>query len=84
MTRLKGMTLKRFGELVEDMRKTYPFEDEKTVIIDTRDDLWDAHMRLDIYTYNKENDVHVRLSKGIDADIYNWKGGEHDEDNGTV
>ena len=76
MTRLTGMTLKKFGELVEDMRKVYPFEDDKTTIVDTRDECWDAHMRLDIRTYDEEHDVHVRLSKGIDADEYLWKGGE--------
>ena len=79
MTRLTGMTLKKFGELVEDMRKVYPFEDDKTTIVDTRDECWDAHMRLDIRTYDEEHDVHVRLSKGIDADENLWKRGEDNE-----
>lgn len=88
MTRLTGMTLKKFGELVEDMRRVYPFEDDRTCIVDTRDEFWDAHRRLDIYTHDVENDVHIRLSKGIDEDedkyfeLYNEqkKGGENDED----
>lgn len=79
MTRLKGMTISQFNGLVEDMRKVYPFEDDKTTIVDTRDECWDAHMRLDIRTYNEEHDVHVRLSKGIDADENLWKRGEGDE-----
>ena len=63
MSDLIGVTLKEFNEMVESMRKVYPFEDDKTRIVDTIDRNWNAHMKLDIHTYDEENKVHVRLSK---------------------
>ena len=63
MSHLSGVTLKEFHEMVESMRKVYPFQDEKTKIVDTIDPKWGAHMLLDLHAYDEENKVHVRLSK---------------------
>lgn len=65
MSKLYGVTLKQFGEMVESMRKVYPFKDENTIIIDTKDQLWNAHLKLNIATHDVENDVHITLSKGL-------------------
>ena len=73
MSRLAGMTIAEFKSIVEDMRRVYPFKDENAQIVDTRDEAYDAHMVLDLYTYDAENDVKIRMHKGI-GDGDRWVG----------
>lgn len=67
MTRARGMTIAQFKGIVEDMRKVYPFKDEDAQIVDTRDEMEDAHMVLDLYTFDKENGVGIRMHKSIEG-----------------
>lgn len=68
MTRLRGMSLTDFNNIVETMRKVYPFKDDEAIIVDTHEMDSDTHAQLDLFVYNKEHDVKIRLNKGMNFD----------------
>ena len=68
MTRVNGMTLKQFGEMVEEMRMTYFFEDDEATIIETMHHPSASHHRLELHVANKEHDVDVVLMKEVEND----------------
>lgn len=65
MTRLRGMTLTDFNNLVETMREVYPFHNDEAIIIDTHDMDSDTHAQLDLFVHDKAHDVKIRLTKGM-------------------
>lgn len=68
MTRLKGMTITQFKDIVEDMRKVYPFTDNNAKIIDTHDEYTAANTMLEILAYDEDTGVNIHLSKGLTID----------------
>lgn len=68
MTHLKGMTIAQFKDIVEDMRKVYPFTDDNAKIIDTHDVYTASNTLLEINTYDEETGVNIHLSKGLTID----------------
>lgn len=69
MNNVRGMTLQQFYDVLEDMRKIYPFEADKTFLGDLRDLPSDSLMNVEILTKDEKTGVQIVLSKGVDFRI---------------
>lgn len=63
MTNVRGMTVKQFKDVIEDMRNIVYFKDEEAKIVNLNDIWCDANRQVDIVF--KRDDITVSLSKGI-------------------
>ena len=66
MTNVRGMTLQQFYDVLEDMRKIYPFEADKTHLGNLRDLPSDSMRNVEIITRDERTGVQIVLSKGVD------------------
>lgn len=66
MTNVRGMTLQQFYDVLEDMRKIYPFEADKTHLGNFRDLPSDSMRNVEIITRDEKTGVQIVLSKGVD------------------
>lgn len=65
MIRARGMTIKEFNDLLNDMHKVYPFKPEKTHLGDLRDVYTDAIRKVEIMTTDEETGVDIIMAKGL-------------------
>ena len=65
MSRLCGATIKDLKDTIERLRGVYPFEDDKTEIIDTLDYPTASHRLLQVSTYEPEKGVYITLQTDI-------------------
>lgn len=61
---MTGGTVKQFKDALEEMRKIYPFEDEKTRV-DTRSLFTNNANSLTIITTDEETGIAIEMSKNI-------------------
>ena len=60
-----GGTVKQFKDALEEMKKIYPFDDEKTRIC-TRSEYSLAENQLSIVTVDEKTNITVQMSKPIE------------------
>ena len=72
MTNVRGMTLKQFYDVLEDMRTIYPFEADKTYLGNLRDLPSDSILNVEILTKDEKTGVEIILRKGVNP--YEFKG----------
>lgn len=66
MTRVRGMTLKQFNDVLEEMRTIYPYNPETTRLGDLTDMLYNDNLRqVEIITTDEATGVQIVLSKGV-------------------
>ena len=71
MTNVRGMTLQQFYDVLEEMRKIYPFEADKTHLGNFRDLPSDSMRNVEIITRDDARNfvqacLQIVLSKGVD------------------
>ena len=60
-----GGTVKQFKDALEEMKKIYPFDDEKTQIC-TRSEYSLAENQLSIVTVDEKTNITVQMSKPLE------------------
>ena len=60
------MTLKEFNDTIEIMRKVYPFTDEDTKLVSTRDLASLEHDHISLFTKDKESDTFITLERNCE------------------
>lgn len=65
MTRVRGMTLKQFNDVLEEMRTIYPYNPETTRLGDLMDMCTDSLRQVEIITTDEATGVQIVLSKGV-------------------
>ena len=68
MNDVRGMSLKQFNHVIEEMRKLYPFTDNHTYISNLRDEISNSQKRVEIITIDEPTGIQIVLSKGVDLD----------------
>lgn len=63
---LRGMTIQEFNDVLNDMHKVYPFENDKTRIGDIYNPVDNCYNRVEIQTKDEETDVVIIMSKGVE------------------
>ena len=66
MNNVRGMTLKQFYDVLEEMRTIYPFEADKTYLGNLRDLPSDSFMNVEILTKDEKTGIQIVMSKGVD------------------
>ena len=66
MNNVRGMTLKQFYDVLEEMRTIYPFEADKTYLGNLRDLPSDSLMNVEILTKDEKTGIQIVMSKGVD------------------
>ena len=69
MSRLKGMTLKQFYDVLEEMHTIYPFESDKTYIGNIIDLPSGSPLNVEILTKDDKTGVQIIMSKSVDYRI---------------
>lgn len=69
MNNVRGMTLKQFYDVLEEMRTIYPFEADKTYLGELRDLQSGSLMNVEIVTRDEKTGVQIVMSKGVDFRI---------------
>jgi hypothetical protein len=65
MSRLRGMTLKQFYDVLEEMHTIYPFESDKTYIGNIIDLPSDSPLNVEILTKDEKTGVQIIMSKSV-------------------
>lgn len=65
MTRVRGMTLKQFNDVLEEMRTIYPYNPETTRLGDLNDMCTDSLRQVEIITTDEATGIQIVLSKGV-------------------
>lgn len=65
MNRVRGMTLKQFNEVVEDMRSVYKFKNENAILNNLIDLRTGANMEVEIHTVDEKTGVFITMQKGV-------------------
>ena len=65
MTRVRGMTLKQFNDVLEEMRTIYPYNPETTRLGDLMDMCTDSLRQVEIITTDEATGIQIVLSKGV-------------------
>ena len=63
---LRGMTLKEFNDVLNDMHKVYPFENDKTRICDVYNPRNASFNQVEIRTQDEETGVWITMSKEVE------------------
>lgn len=66
MNRVRGMTIKQFNEILDDMRSIYPFRDEFTSLDEFADLRTGSNRQVCIHTIDDKTGVEIVLCKGAD------------------
>lgn len=66
MNRVRGMTIKQFNEILNDMRSVYPFRDEFTSLDEFTDLRTGSNRQVCIHTIDDKTGVEIVLCKGAD------------------
>ena len=66
MNRVRGMTIKQFNEILNDMRSVYPFRDEFTYLDEFTDLRTGSDRQVCVHTIDDKNGVEIVLCKGAD------------------
>lgn len=66
MTRPRGMTIKQLCGIMDDMRKIYDFEDDKTYITNMLDILSETMNCLEITTFDEATGVQITMQKSAE------------------
>lgn len=64
---LRGGTVKQFKDALDEMKKIYPYDDEKTRLC-TLDCTTQSHDRVEIYTVDDSTGIEITMSKFIKRD----------------
>lgn len=62
---MRAATVKQFKEALDEMKKIYPFEDDKTIIC-TRDIQSLSHNHLAIRTKDEKTGIYIEMSKSLE------------------
>lgn len=62
---LRGMTLTEFNDVLNEMHKVYPFDNDKTRICDVYNPRCDCFNTVEIRTQDEETGVYIIMSKDI-------------------
>lgn len=65
MNNVRGMSLQQFYDVLEDMRKIYPFEANKTYLGNLRDLPSDSLRNVEIITMDEKTGIQIVMSKGV-------------------
>lgn len=68
MNRVRGMTIKQFNEILNELRSVYNFKDELTRLDDFSEPETRYNRKVSIYTVDEKTGVEVHLSKGAEID----------------
>jgi hypothetical protein len=66
MNRVRGMTIKQFNEILNDMRQIYNFRDEFTSLDEFQDLRTGSNRQVCIHTIDDKTGVEIVLCKGAD------------------
>ena len=66
MNIVRGMTIKQFNEILNDMRSIYPFRDEFTSLDEFTDLRTGSNRQVCIHTIDDKTGVEIVLCKGVD------------------
>ena len=66
MSRISGMTVKQFNDVIKEMKTIYLFEDDKAKLADTRDVVSGADRHVDIWVKDERTDITIVMSKDVD------------------
>ena len=69
MNRVRGMTIKKFNEILDDMTSVYNFKDELTSLDEFTDLRTGCNRQVCIHTIDEQTGVEVVLCKGADLDF---------------
>ena len=69
MNKVRGMTLKQFYDVVEEMHTIYPFESDKTYIGNIMDLPSASPFNVEILTRDEKTGVQIIMSKGVEYRI---------------
>lgn len=65
MNNVRGMSLQQFYDVLEDMRKIYPFEANKTYLGNLRDLPSDSLRNVEIITKDEKTGIQIVMNKGV-------------------
>ena len=65
MNNVRGMSLQQFYDVLEDMRKIYPFEANKTYLGNLRDLPSDSLRNVEIITLDEKTGIQIVMNKGV-------------------
>lgn len=60
------MTLAEFNKTIEIMRKAYPFADEDTLLVSTKNVVSCEQGHIELFTKDKETDTCITLERGYE------------------
>lgn len=66
MNNVRGMTLKQFNDVLDEMHTIYPFELDKTRLGELHDLNMDAHRRVEIITEDEKTGITIVMAKGVE------------------
>ena len=65
MIKVRGMTIKEFNDVLDEMHGVYPFKPETTRICDLNDPRFNVPRHVEIYTVDEKTGVDIVLSKDV-------------------
>lgn len=66
MLRVRGMTIKEFNDILNDMHSIYPFKPESTQIVSLEDIRTNTIRQVEILTTDEDTGVDIVMTKGIE------------------
>ena len=66
MNNVRGMTIKEFNDVLNEMHCIYPFKPETTHLGDLRDIITDAIRQVEIITTDEETGIKIVMAKGVE------------------
>ena len=70
MNNVRGMTIKEFNDVLNEMHGIYPFKPETTHLGDLRDIITDAIRQVEIITTDEETGIKIVMAKGVERGEY--------------
>lgn len=70
MSNVRGMSITRFLEVLDEMKNIYPFKNETTYLGNLHDLPSDSLRNVQIYTTDEKTGIQIVMSKGVN-DAFN-------------
>ena len=70
MTNVRGMTIKEFNDVLNEMHVIYPFKPETTHLGDFKDVMFDSLRQVEIVTTDEETGIKIIMAKSVERGEY--------------